>query len=352
MPRIINIGFIGVGFVAQQCHLPCFSAISNVRIVAIADPLQDLATNVANRFSVPKVFGSHLDLIALTEIDAVIITLPRHLTAGVVRDALLASKNVFTEKPLALNSETGAELAQLAIAKKLVLQVGYMKRFDSGSLQFRELLSSKKLSNQKGSISVIMECLTGDSYVRPFGDFKSINKSKKFQDQQKEIPKFIPKKLSDAYEQYLNTFSHTLDLLNFFGFSPLQVMAANLNNNGHGITLLQSENCSIAFLARKIEVGPWKEKIRIIFPDSIYQIDLPAAFARSGVGVITISEGVYPHRNSQIITEPIWAFRSQALDFIMNVSNFNVEYLKLQEMVNVIEIVEKIFVKAFNLTEK
>ena len=63
------------------------------------------------------------------DIDAVVVTLPRQLTYGVVRDCLLAGKHVFTEKPLALNINNAEELRDLSSKNKLLLQVGYMKRF-------------------------------------------------------------------------------------------------------------------------------------------------------------------------------------------------------------------------------
>ena len=38
----INLAFIGCGFVAQQCHLPCFDSLDNVKIHTLCDPVEDL----------------------------------------------------------------------------------------------------------------------------------------------------------------------------------------------------------------------------------------------------------------------------------------------------------------------
>ena len=37
----IKLGFIGLGFVAQQCHLPTFSVNPNFKIEAISDPYEE-----------------------------------------------------------------------------------------------------------------------------------------------------------------------------------------------------------------------------------------------------------------------------------------------------------------------
>ena len=36
----IKLGFIGLGFVCQQCHLPTFSINPNFKIEAISDPMK------------------------------------------------------------------------------------------------------------------------------------------------------------------------------------------------------------------------------------------------------------------------------------------------------------------------
>ena len=136
----IKIGFIGGGFVAQQCHLPTFSDHPSFEIVALADPYADLRQKLARKYSIPTTYSNHKDLLSSPDIDAVIITLPRRLTFNVVKQALLAGKHVFTEKPICLNSTNGHELIDLAKQNSLKVQVGYMKVHDSASLQFKNIL--------------------------------------------------------------------------------------------------------------------------------------------------------------------------------------------------------------------
>ena len=135
----INLGIVGAGFIAQQCHLPAFKEQNNCNIFGVADLHRDLASRVANMYEIPNIYSSHKDLLLNGEIDAVVVTLPRAYTYGVVRDCLLAGKHVLTEKPLSLNFENAKKLKSLAKKQNLLLQVGYMKRNDSGLRNLKSL---------------------------------------------------------------------------------------------------------------------------------------------------------------------------------------------------------------------
>ena len=45
----INLGFIGAGFIAQECHLPSFDIISDCKLDSIADLHYDLAQKIGNK---------------------------------------------------------------------------------------------------------------------------------------------------------------------------------------------------------------------------------------------------------------------------------------------------------------
>lgn len=76
-------------------------------------------------------------------IDAVIIATPIHTHASLVRDALMAHKHVFVEKPLATDPKTVAELYQLANGRNLTLFTGYLYRYDPAFVALEHTLVSK-----------------------------------------------------------------------------------------------------------------------------------------------------------------------------------------------------------------
>ena len=51
-----KIAFIGAGFIAQICHLPIYSQIKEVKIVAVCDKDLTLSKKVARKFNIENVY--------------------------------------------------------------------------------------------------------------------------------------------------------------------------------------------------------------------------------------------------------------------------------------------------------
>ena len=99
-----NIAFIGAGFIAQICHLPIYSQLKQVNIVAICDKDLILAKKVAKKFNIKNVYYDHIEMLKdQKKLDAVILVVPRHNTFSVSKDVLEKGINLFTEKPMALS---------------------------------------------------------------------------------------------------------------------------------------------------------------------------------------------------------------------------------------------------------
>src|SRR6476659_9854272 len=63
------------------------------------------------------------------DVDAVAIVTPAETHFTLARQALLAGKDVFVEKPLALLYEEGAELVRLAREHQRILMVGHLLEY-------------------------------------------------------------------------------------------------------------------------------------------------------------------------------------------------------------------------------
>src|SRR5436309_3402658 len=66
-----------------------------------------------------------LDAALEAGVDAVVLATPAETHHMLAKQALLAGKDVFVEKPLALTYEDGAELVRLAEARGRILMVGH-----------------------------------------------------------------------------------------------------------------------------------------------------------------------------------------------------------------------------------
>jgi predicted dehydrogenase len=127
----LRIGLVGAGRIAQVAHLPALAKAEGARLVGVCDPSPVLAAGVGRQYDVPA-FSSADDLVARSDVDAVIIAAPDRLHLPLASTALKAGKHVLVEKPLAGNVSDAEELAALVLATGLHLQVGAMKRHDPG----------------------------------------------------------------------------------------------------------------------------------------------------------------------------------------------------------------------------
>ena len=78
-------------------------------------------------------------------IDGIVVATPAESHYQVVKEALLAGKDIFVEKPLALKVEEGGELLDLAREKKRVLMAGHLLEHHPGILNLKQMVSDGEL---------------------------------------------------------------------------------------------------------------------------------------------------------------------------------------------------------------
>jgi predicted dehydrogenase len=76
---------------------------------------------------------------------AVVIATPAETHFALVREALLAGKDVLVEKPLALTYEQGAELVRLAEREGRILMVGHVLEYHPGVVRLQQLIRDEEL---------------------------------------------------------------------------------------------------------------------------------------------------------------------------------------------------------------
>ena len=115
----VGVGIIGAGVISTQ-YLENLTRFPDVEVLFVADIALDRAAAQAEKFGVPG-SGTVDELLAIEAIEIVVnLTLPA-VHAEVGRRILAAGKNVWSEKPLALDAESGREL--LADAEAAGLRV-------------------------------------------------------------------------------------------------------------------------------------------------------------------------------------------------------------------------------------
>ena len=121
----LRLGVVGVGHFGRY-HAEKMAALDGARLVAVADIDHAQAAAVAAPLGADAL-PDHRALIG--RVDAVSVAVPAAAHYPVVRDLLDAGIHVLVEKPLTEEVATAEEIAALAEARGLVLQVGLIERF-------------------------------------------------------------------------------------------------------------------------------------------------------------------------------------------------------------------------------
>lgn len=85
------------------------------------------------------------DVLTCKDIAGVVISSPAETHFGIAREALLADKHVFVEKPLTLRGEEGEELIALAAERQKILMVGHLLQYHPVFMRLKEMSSSGEL---------------------------------------------------------------------------------------------------------------------------------------------------------------------------------------------------------------
>jgi predicted dehydrogenase len=108
MIRKLRVGVAGLGFGAAV-HVPVFSALPDVEVVAIAGSSLAKAQDVARRLGIQQACDGASDLIG-RDIDVVTLALPPLANEKALDLALARGLNILVEKPIATTADAAARL--------------------------------------------------------------------------------------------------------------------------------------------------------------------------------------------------------------------------------------------------
>lgn len=126
----LGVGVLGVGRMGR-CHAEnARSLVPEAKLVAVADVDLEAAHRLATDLEIEHYYGSLEEMVERKDIDAVVIASPSRFHLSNVQTATAAGKHILCEKPLALTIEGVDDAIAATRRAKVLLQVGFMRRFD------------------------------------------------------------------------------------------------------------------------------------------------------------------------------------------------------------------------------
>ena len=139
MSKILKMGVIGCSGMAEG-HMTAIEKNPNAKLIAVCDIDLEKAKNSAEKFKVEHYFQDYRDLLAMEELDGVVIVTPDQIHREQAIAALEAGKHVLCEKPLALTREDMEAIVQAAKKSEKKFMVGQICRYTPGFKLAKELV--------------------------------------------------------------------------------------------------------------------------------------------------------------------------------------------------------------------
>jgi predicted dehydrogenase len=312
----IGIGIVGAGMVGQMCHLANFVINPACQVVAVADLRPELAAAAAAKFGVPRVYRSHLEMLADSDVTSVIVVTRRRATGPIVLDALNCGRHVLSEKPMAYTTAQAKVLLDAAHRQNLIYSVGYMKRHDAGVARAMEQLKRLRADGSLGRIvSARAWCFGGTTGGSSEGFVMTAEPRPDGLELWQDGPDWMPPAMRPAYDTFLNVFSHIINLARYvLGASPM-LKESYVSRSGSAALTLDFAGLPCSFELANETTGAWREGLSIQFDRGALTIDLPAPFAEEEARVIVDQGG----HIQQVSNGYSWAFRRQAAAFISDI---------------------------------
>ena len=133
----IGLGVIGTGERGTYV-MTLFQKNPDVQLTALCDVYDMRRDAAGQKAPEARKFADHRELLALKEIDAVLVGTPDHWHKDVAIDAMNAGKDVYSEKPMCRTRDEAPQMVKAARTTGRILQIGLQQRSGPIYLEPRE----------------------------------------------------------------------------------------------------------------------------------------------------------------------------------------------------------------------
>ena len=160
----LGICVIGAGR-AGKIHAQNFAKnVPGAHLVAMADPAADAAKNACAQLGVDAYYLDYRQALEDKNVDAVVIVTPTKYHTEIAVTAAAAGKHILCEKPMAMTVNECQTMIDAAKAGGVLLQIGFMRRFDSGFMRAKEIVESGEI----GDVVMVRSNTRGPSVPQPW----------------------------------------------------------------------------------------------------------------------------------------------------------------------------------------
>jgi predicted dehydrogenase len=141
---VLTAGVVGLGHWGPNL-VRSLHRIPQVRLKYACDVDEGKRAKLATLFPDAQFTGDFEELLSDESLNAMVLASPAPTHATLAEQALLAGKDVFVEKPLALSPIDAERLVKLAAEKNRVLMVGHLLQYHPAVIRLKQVVDSGEL---------------------------------------------------------------------------------------------------------------------------------------------------------------------------------------------------------------
>jgi myo-inositol 2-dehydrogenase/D-chiro-inositol 1-dehydrogenase len=141
----VNIGVIGAGRIGRIHARNLKFLVPGAKLAAISDVLEESARQAAAELEIPVCEQDYRRLLDMKDLDAVVVCASTDTHARLIMETAQAGKDIFCEKPVALELKLIDQALQTVGQAGVKLMVGFNRRFDPSFKKARDLVAAGKI---------------------------------------------------------------------------------------------------------------------------------------------------------------------------------------------------------------
>jgi predicted dehydrogenase len=161
--RKVRYAVVGLGHIAQVAILPAFRNTANSELFALVSGDPDKLEKVGKKYELEHLYSYDDYSRALSNVDAVYLTLPNHLHREYAVRAAAAGVHVLCEKPMAVTSTDCKAMIEAANQNHAKLMIAYRLHFEAGNLEAIRLARAGKLGTLRIFTSEFVQQVADDN---------------------------------------------------------------------------------------------------------------------------------------------------------------------------------------------
>lgn len=144
---MIGVALIGCGRAGLIHARNLANRIEGACLTALSDPVREALENAGKELCIDNLFDNYEDILSRKDVDAVYIASPTKYHCEIAVAAAHAGKHIFCEKPMAMTESECDKMISAAEANGVMLQVGFMRRFDDSYTTARSMIDEGEIGD-------------------------------------------------------------------------------------------------------------------------------------------------------------------------------------------------------------